>query len=160
MAKKTEVSRYIQFYTAGSAAQKVEVKLVDERQWAPLPEYQLRRKKIVRIDPVAITGILVAIFLMITMMIGVNKLVERRTEAARMEAYVTQLQEENRSLSKEYAAGYDLSIVENRALNMGMVPKTEVNEITIYVPVDAPAEQPQSVTLWDQITTFLTGLFA
>lgn len=160
MAKKTEVSRYIQFYTAGSAAQKVEVKLVDERQWAPLPEYQLRRKKIVRIDPVAITGILVAIFLMITMMIGVNKLVERRTEAARMETYVTQLQEENRSLSKEYAAGYDLSIVENRALNMGMVPKTEVNEITIYVPVDAPAEQPQSVTLWDQITTFLTGLFA
>ena len=160
MAKKTEVSRYIQFYTAGSTAQKVEVKLVDERQWAPLPEYQHRRKKIVRIDPVAITGILVAIFLMITMMIGVNKLVERRTEAARMEAYVTQLQEENRSLSKEYAAGYDLSIVENRALNMGMVPKTEVNEITIYVPVDAPAEQPQSVTLWDQITTFLTGLFA
>ena len=158
MAKKTETSRYIQFYTAGSAAQKVE--LVDERQWAPLPEYQIRKKKRIHIDPVAITGILAAIFLMITMMIGVNKLVEQRTEAARMEAYVTQLQEENRSLSKEYAAGYDLSVVENRALNMGMVPKAEANEITIYVPAEAPVEQPQSVAPWDQITTFLAGLFA
>ena len=158
MAKKVETGRYIQFYTGGSAAQKVE--LVDEREWAPLPEYQIRKKKLIHIDPLAITSIFVAIFLMITMMIGVNKLVEQRTEATQMEAYVAQLQAENRTLSKQYAAGYDLSIIENTARNMGMIPMEESNQITIYVPAEISEEPIQSVTLWDQLTTFLTGLFA
>lgn len=157
MAQKN-VSRYIQFYTAGSTAQKVE--LVDQREWAPLPEYQLRKKKLIHIDPVAITGILVAVFLMITMMLGVNQLVQSREEAARMEAQVAQLQAENRTLSRQYADGYDLGVVEKTALNMGMVPMEEATQITIHVSEPVQTEQPQSVSLWEQVTTFLTGLFA
>lgn len=151
-------SRYIQFYTAGSAAQKVE--LVDEREWAPLPEYQLRKKKRVHIDPVAITGILAAIFLMITMMIGVGQLVEEREQAQQLQDYVIQLQAENRSLSEEYAAGYDLTAVEKTARSMGMVPMEEATQITIQVELPQQTEQPQSISLWEQVTTFLTGLFA
>ena len=156
MAQK-KTSRYIQFYTAGSAAQKVE--LVDEREWAPLPEYQLRRRKAIHIDPVAIIGILVAVFLMATMLLGVNQLVNARQEAMQMEEYVAQLQAENHELSQKYAEGYDLSIVEKTALNMGMVPVEQAPQITIQVQMPE-VETVQSVTLWEQITTFLTGLFA
>ena len=155
MAKNS--SRYIQFYTAGSAAKKVE--LVDERQWAPLPEYQLRRRKVVRIDPVAIIGIVVAAFLMATMLLGVNQLSAVRQEAMQMEEYVSQLQAENQELSKKYAAGYDLNLVEKTALNMGMVPAEQANKITIQVQMPE-VETVQNESLWDQITTFLTGLFA
>ena len=157
MVQKKEASRYIQFYTAGSAARKVE--LVDEREWAPLPEYQLRRRKAIHIDPVAIIGILVAVFLMATMLLGVNQLVNARQEAMQMEEYVAQLQAENHELSQKYAEGYDLSIVEKTALNMGMVPVEQAPQITIQVQMPE-VETVQSVTLWEQITTFLTGLFA
>ena len=132
---------------------------MDERDWAPLPEYQLRRKKAVHIDPVAIIGILTAIFLMITMMVGVTKLVDVRDEAVRLEAQVAQLQAKNHNLSQEYSEGYNLKVIENTALNMGMIPMAEAENITIQVTMP-PVEQPQSVTLWDQFTTFLTGLFA
>ena len=150
-------NNYIQFYTAGSAAQKVE--LVDEREWAPLPEYQLRRRKTIHIDPVAIIGILVAVFLMGTMLLGVNQLVGARQEAMQMEEYVAQLQTENHELSQKYADGYDLGVVEMTALNMGMVPKDQAPQISIQVQMPE-VDTAQNSTLWEQFTTFLTGLFA
>ena len=158
MAQTKNASRYIQFYTEGSAAQKVQ--LVDEREWAPLPEYQVRRKKVIHIDPVAIVGILAAAFLMITMMLGVTRLVEIREQTAQMQEQVIQLQAENRELSQKYAESYDLAVIENTALNMGMIPSEQANRITIHVPVAQQPEQVPNETLWGQIGTFLTGLFA
>ncbi len=159
MAQKKAASRYIQFYTPDSTARKVEVQLVDERQWAPLPEYKVRRKKVIRIDPVAIIGILTAVFLMAAMLFGVNSLVQIREEAAQIELQVASLQAENRILSQKYADGYDLAAVEREALAMGMVPVEQAQQITIHV--SQPAEQsPQTLTLWEQITTFLAGIFA
>ena len=158
MAQAKNTSRYIQFYMEGSAAQKVQ--LVDEREWAPLPEYQIRRKKVVHVDPVAIVGILTAIFLMVTMMLGVTKLVDIRQQTAQMQEQVIQLQAENRELSQKYADSYDLGIIENTALNMGMIPAEQANRVTIHVPVVQQPEQVQNENLWTQIGTFLTGLFA
>ena len=96
---------------------------------------------------------------MATMLLGVNQLVNARQEAMQMEEYVAQLQAENHELSQKYAEGYDLSIVEKTALNMGMVPVEQAPQITIQVQMPE-VETVQSVTLWEQITTFLTGLFA
>ena len=68
MAKNT--SRYVQFYTPGSVACKVEIR--QEREWAPLPAAKPKPTKVIPVDPVAILGFLMAIGMLVLMAIGIN----------------------------------------------------------------------------------------
>ena len=69
-----------------------------------------------------------------------------------------QLQAENEALAAQYAAGYDLEAVEQMALALGMVPKEQVEQVSISVSV--PQEIVEEPGLWERIYTFLTGLLA
>lgn len=148
-------SRYIQFYTAGSSACKVELRR--EQEWAPLPAEKPKEKKVIPVDPVAILGFLVAVSMLFLMAVGINHLNTTRQEVAVLEHYVAQLAQENQTLSETYADGYDLETVRMQALDMGMVSAEQIPQTPIHVEV--PAVEAE-VTLWNRVTTTLTGLFA
>ena len=155
MAK--ENNRYIQFYTPGTAAVKVQIQ--DEQTWAPLPEPKQERKIMIHVDPVAILGFVVAVCMLILMTVGINQLNSARREVATLEHYVAELTAENHALKETYSTGYNLGDIRQKALDMGMVPVEEIPESQIYITIPLPqTEEP--ATVWEQATAFLTGLFA
>ena len=155
MAKKD--NRYIQFYTPGSAAVKVAIQ--NEDTWAPLPEPKPQKKITIPVDPVAVVGFAVAVCMLILMAIGVTQLNQVRREVVTLERYVAQLTAENHELEVTYAEGYKPERIRQQALDMGMIPVEEVPVSPIYVTLPA-VEIVEEETLWSQITTFLTSLFA
>ena len=154
MAKNVN-SHYIQFYTAGSAAVKVQIQ--DEQKWAPLPVEKPKPKFVIPVDPVAIIGFVVAVCMLVMMTLGINQLNATRREVAEMEHYVAQLTAQNKALTENYQQGYNPAEVRQQALDMGMVPVEEIPVKHIYVTM--PIQQEQ-VTEQNTITTFLSNLFA
>ena len=154
MARQFDV-QYLGGYVNGSTACKVE---------APKPRKTARKhtgkqsnKRIVlRIDPLAIMGTMVACVMLVLLAVGLVKLMDARQELAAMDAYVQTLRQENVALQEEYNAGYDLEHVKATALALGMVPVEQVQHITIRV--QEPEVAP--VSGWEQIRLFLVGLFA
>ena len=155
MAK--DQNRYIQFYTPGTAAVKVAVQ--DEQTWAPLPEPKQEKKIPIYVDPMAAIGFMVAVCMLILMAVGVSQLNHARREVATLEHYVAQLTAENYALEETYTAGYEPAKVRSEALEMGMVPVDEIPHKQIYVTV-SHVEVVEDPSLWTQVTTFLTSLFA
>lgn len=147
--------QYVQFYTSGSVARRI----------LPAPKAytdtltQIKKRKVQRIyvDPVAALGIVVAVCMLIMMAVGVNQLRHVQQQTAVMEQQVEQLRMENKLLQAEYAAQCDLDAVEKTALALGMIPRQEAEHISIVIE---PCQTQESVTLWNRIGTFLTGLFA
>ena len=155
MARQTDV-RYIRFYTDGSAARKVDI--VKPAPRTTLPQRSKKQKKIVLfVDPVAILGIVTAVVMVIIMTASLFMLNAAEDRATAMEHRVEVMQQENEALQAEYEASYDIEQVEQTALALGMVPKDQVEHIQLYVDVPVNSETPGT---WDQIWSFLTGLFA
>jgi len=149
--------RYVQYYTDGSAARKAQPTV--QLQMELKPKAKKRKKILVRIDPVATLGILVAAVMLIMMISGIFQLRAIQEQSRQMETYVQQLQEENVQVHAEYAAGYDMEEVEKMALALGMVPADQVKqvEITLSAP-RSPESEP--ISLWDSINAFFVGLIA
>ncbi len=150
-------NRYIQFYTPGTAAVKVEIQ--KEQNWAPLPEAKPDARNIFYIDPVAILGCLVAVCMLVLMAVGINHLNQTRREVATLEHYVAELTAENQMLEETYRQGYDLEEIRRKATDMGMIPAENVSAKPIYITIALPETQEPD-TLWGQVTSFLTGIFA
>ena len=154
MARQPEV-QYIRFYTDGSAARKIAP--LAPFKTIKLPKPKKHKRITLRIDPVAIAGIVMSVVMLVLMLVGAAQLNSTRNELYAMATYVDALQQENRSLEATYSQGYDLEAVEKTALALGMVPKEQVQHITIQVP---PVETEKMPGAWEQFCTFLTGLFA
>ena len=156
MAPKHDII-FVNFYTDGSAARKA----------APaFPASQPRKKTNARhhkrtvlyVDPVAVFSLAVACVLLIMMAVGLTGLQNAQAEAAQMESYLEQLQAENAQLNEKFAQEVDLESVEQSAIALGMVPKSQLQSTPIEVnevQIEEPAE-----TFWSQMTAFLTNLFA
>ena len=155
MAKNT--SRYVQFYTPGSVACKVEIR--QEREWAPLPAAKPKPKKAIPVDPVAMLGFLVAVGMLVLMAAGIHHLDTTRQEVAVLEHYVAQLTEENQTLTKQYTEGYDLEDIRVKATDMGMVPVEQIRTTKLHVEAPRVAAE-ETVTVWNRVSTLLAGLFA
>jgi len=149
-------SRYIQFYSPGSVACKVELR--QEREWAPLPQPKAETKTVIAVDPVAVVGFLVAVCMLILMAVGIRQLNSTRQEVALMERYVAQLTAEHNDLVREYNEGYDLEDIRRQAVDLGMVPAEEVKQIPIYTARTNTAV-PQNETQ-NRFTTFISSLFS
>lgn len=157
MAQKLDV-RYVQYYTGGSAARKVtpafpSIKPAQVKRSAARKVSKIK----VYIDPVALLSIFVAIVMLVSMLTGVIQLRKSQLENIRMEQVVEQLSLQNQSLRQRYEDSYDLEEVRSTALALGMVPQEQIPRITIHVPQSIPEAEP---TVWQEIVTFLTGLFA
>ena len=155
MAKNT--SRYIQFYTPGSVACKVEIR--QEQEWAPLPAEKPKPQKVIPVDPVAVFGFFVAVSMLLLMAIGIHHLNTTRQEVAVLEHYVAQLTAENQTLTQQYTDGYDLEAIRLKALDMGLVPVEEIPETQIHVEMPATDTETDG-SLWNRASTLLADLFA
>lgn len=155
MTKKD--NRYIQFYTPGSTAVKVDIQ--DEQNWAPLPEPKKAKKLVIHVDPVAAVGFVVAICMLVLMAVGINRINGVRREVVTLERYVAELTAENHVLEKTYHDGYKPERIRQQALDLGMIPVEEVPQTSIFVTMPI-VEVVEEETFWSQVTTFLSGLFA
>ena len=156
MAKNSEI-QYIRLYTEGSAARSVDYSVPVKKNKTRLPRVRKERRLEIRLDPLALCGTLVAAVMLIMMVAGVVHYCSARREAAQLEEYVEQLQDENNSLLKEYQDGYDLKEIEEMALAIGMVPQEKTEVKSLPVEVNRTIEKPSA---WETFCTFLSGLFA
>ncbi len=146
-------SRYIQYY-AGSEAPKL-VFPKPRRPKTSLPKEVKQQSYTFWVDPLALGGIVVSVLLCVLMVVSYVTLQQEKAELEQVTAYVTALQTHNKDLEKDYAAGYDLEMIQQAALGLGMIPMEEAEHIRISVEKPAPEESS-----WQRLTRFLTGLFA
>ena len=154
MARNPEI-RYIQYYADGSAARQFELPLLPQKQ-TPQPRRRKQKKTVLRVDFVALLGIVVAAVMLILMMVGMAELNAVNDEVASLENYISELENENILLENTYREGYVLDEVRAEALEMGMVPADQAQTVTIPLIHATMAEEPENHSFW----TFLTGLFA
>ena len=154
MTRKPEI-QYIRYYTDGSAARKPELQVAPPKKTAPRKKKVVIRK--IHIDPMALLGIVASCILLVCMAVSFSELMQVRAERQELQAYVEDLQLANADLEQTYRDGYTLSEVEQMALALGMVPVQDVEHITVHIPEAEPVVEP---TFWQQVTHFLTGLFA
>lgn len=150
--------QYVRFYTHGTAARKLEYAVPEKKQMTALPKPKKVKRRKIYVDPVAILGVVVAVCMLIVMTVGIKQLQQAQHDAVVMELYVEQLTQENEILTAEYAGSYDIEMVEQTARSLGMVPRENVPHSTIEVtPAIEIVEEP---TVWENIGTLLTNLFA
>ena len=156
MAQRVDV-QYIQFYTQGSAARKIQPAV--KPQTGTLPQIKKRKIQRVYVDPVAALGTVVALCMLVMMMVGIGQLRNEQIRTAEMTAYVEQLQAKNIALQTQYEEECDLEAVEKTALALGMIPQPQATHTSIQIELPV-VENHMQVSLWQRIGTFLTGLFA
>lgn len=157
MARQPDI-QYVRFYTAGSAARKLEVVSEPQKKvQLPKPKVRRQRSQVIRIDPIALCAVAVALFMFAAMVAGVVELAAVSIRADKMESYAAQLQSENTQLRETYESGYDLEEVREKALAMGMVPADQVEHITVRVETKQPEPEP---TFWEELGRIIGELFA
>lgn len=151
MAKKSDI-QYIRLYTDGSAARSIEFEPPQKPKRVKQPKPQKVQTVLIRLDPIALAGIVVACVMLLLMGIGVNRLVETQSEVAAMRQQVTSLEHRQIELQAEYEAGYDLERIEEMALSLGLVPVEQVQHVAVSVEETQPVQE----SFWDRILTFLS----
>jgi hypothetical protein len=157
MAQKPEIQYIGQFYVHGSEAKKLARKTEQKKAKTELPLHRFERIRKVHVDVLAISSILVAAVLMVTMVMGTLSLQSAWQELHIAQEYVYELESANATLAAQYRSGYDLDEVRSAAIALGMIPVEEAQVVSLRVTV--PEVQPEP-TLLDDIVWFLEGLFA
>ena len=156
MAVRTDI-QYVQFYTDGSTARKLEQK--QQTKHAATPRYRKAKRKVVVVDPVAIIGAVAAVCVLVCLLVGAVQYRNLEKQTQQMNQYIQQLQQENQQLEQTYRDGYYLEQIRDIAESLGMIPADQATQVTIQVQV--PQEEAQvEMSLWESFTTFLAGLFA
>jgi hypothetical protein len=159
MAKKHDIL-YVNFYTGGSAAHKIELTPPQPRYPEPAVEPQAKPKQrtVVYVDPLAMVSIAVSVVMLVLMVVGMMTLTEAHTKENQIAGSLQLLQAENVRLQAEFDDLYDPAVIKDTALALGMVPVEQVEHRTIQVmPVEEIPEEP---TFWEQVQDFFAGLFA
>ena len=158
MANKPEI-QYVQFFVDGSAAKKLEsVAPAHNPKTTSAQTARKPKRKLIFLDPVAIVGIVVSVVMLVMMVSGVNELKQAREQARAMEVCVAQLRLDNRDLRETYDEQIDLSRIKDQALALGMIPASQAKESVITLR--APVAAEETLSLREQVGTFLTSLFA
>ena len=158
MALKPDIM-YVSYYTAGSAAYDMNRK-VEKPKATPVHKRRRHAKKqrVIAVDPVAVAGILVAVCMFFALISGVQEYQDTLEQNQRMQAYMEQLQNENAALQHTYENSYDALNVYEMATAIGMVPQAQVEHVVIDVQI--PQTQEVRLSFWENVSLFLTGLFA
>ena len=150
---------YVSYYTAGSAAYDMNRKS-EKPKAAPVHKRRrhVKKQRVIAVDPVAVIGIAVAICMFFALISGVQQYQDTLELNQRMESYVEQLQNENTALQHTYENSYDALSVYEMATAIGMVPQAQVEHVQISVEI--PQAQEVQLSFWENVSLFLTGLFA
>ena len=157
MAQKPDIQYITQFYVHGSEARVLEFKPARKHNKTVLPKATPEQKLKLYVDPVAIFGIVVAVLLLVTMVIGVVQYLDVCKEHRIMTDYVVSLQNKNVQLQEQYQAGYDLADIETKALALGMIHRDQVEVVAINPVMPVAEEEP---TFWENLCWYFEGLFA
>ena len=157
MTRKPEIQYVGQFYIHGSEAKVLAPEKEQKKAKTILPLQYLEKIEKIYIDPVALIGITVAVFMLVVMVLGVVQMQNAWAEYDRMERMLDGLQTQNMSLKQQYRSSYDLNDIREKAIALGMVPVEEVQHMTLNVTV--PVQQPEPTWL-ENVVWFLEGLFA
>lgn len=158
MARQPDI-QYVQFYTVGSAARKLEPVERPAKNGATLPKMRPRvdKRKVIRVDPMSVCAFCVASVMLVAMAVGMLQYGQLVQKADAMESYAASLSAENAQLHAQYRSSYDLKDVEQKALAMGLVPESELQHVTVKVEVPQPEAEP---TAWQEFCQFFTEMFA
>lgn len=160
MARQPDI-QYVRYYTSGSAARKIELQPEKKKKnnvtLPQRPRIQRQKRTVIPVDPISVLAVLVAGFMLIAMVAGMLRLGAVNAEVEAMDGYVARLQQENTALRQEYESGYDLKDVEQKALEMGLVPIEQVEHVTIEVIEPVEEAEP---TFWEKAAAFFGELFA
>ncbi|MGM9659108.1 MAG: hypothetical protein ACI3WQ_00745 [Faecousia sp.] len=156
MNQKPKIQYVGQFYIHGSEARQLELGR-KKRAKSRLPLERLRKVEVVYLDPVAILGIAVALVMLVVMALGALQIKEDWAQYRTMSDYVSRLNSENAELTENYRSQYDLEDIRIKAQALGMVPKSELEERTVYVTIPQP--EPE-MTWLEELQWFVEGLFA
>ena len=161
MVRKPDIQYVGQFYVHGSEAKKLAQQERREKAKTLLPLERLRNIREVRLDPVALLGITVALVMMVSMIVGAVHIRSTWDSYEQMQRYVAKLEQQNVKLEREYRNGYNLEEIEAAALALGMVSKDQVTTIPVSVNVPVPQEEPSAwEEFQDYVRWFVDGLFA
>lgn len=155
MARKSDI-QYIRLYIDGNAARQYELPPQPQKKTRQRPRPHRQKKIVLHVDFVAVAGMLVAGVMLIMMIAGMVSLTRINNEVARMESYLAELEEENQQLRQTYREGYDLEQVREEALEMGMIPVSRAETVTIQVETPEEPAAESTGSFW----SFLAGLFA
>jgi len=156
MIQKPKIQYIGQFYVHGSEARALELQ-EQKKPRTRLPLAKLEAVDRIYVDPVALVGIAVAVVMLVVMILGAVQLQNDWMHYERMSNYVTELKTENARLTHIYRGGYDLEDIEMKALAMGLVPRSELETVT--VTVTRPEARPE--LSWDQkVVRFWNELWA
>ena len=160
MARQPDI-QYVRYYTSGSTARKIELQPEKNKKnnvtLPQRPRIQRQKRTVIPVDPISVLAVLVAGFMLIAMVAGMLRLGAVNAEVEAVDGYVAQLQQENAALRQEYESGYDLKDVEQKALEMGLVPIEQVEHVTIEVIEPVEEAEP---TFWEKAAAFFGELFA
>ena len=157
MNQKPKIQYVGQFYVHGSEARALQLQEQKRQAKTKLPLARIEKIEKVYVDPVALAGIAVAVVMLVTMVLGAIQLKRDWDQYERVSSYVSELKKENARKNHAYRLSYDLADIETKALAMGLVPKSELETMTVSVTV--PEKLPQ-MTRMEEIRFFLEGLFA
>lgn len=157
MVRKPDIEYINQYYVHGSEAKVIEFKTSKKNPRTTLPKPLREKKLTVLVDPVALFGLVVAVFMIIVMVAGLVEYKAVCQEKQAMAAYVQQLHDENVMLKHTYRNSYDLDRVKETALALGMVPASEVT--TTKIVSEIPEPEPEN-TWWDDFLWQMSMLFA
>ena len=161
MARKADIQYVHHYYTAGSAAKKVAVKVENKKKPLPLFEPLMMaepdQKVVVKIDPLSVAATLVAVVLVVMMVVSLFQYSAAYQRNVELQKYVYTLSDENVRLQGKYQSGFDLAEIEEQALALGMIPIAEAQTIHIAASVPARTAEP---TRWERLQLFMSELLA
>ena len=161
MARKADILYVHHYYTAGTAAKKVAVKVENKKKPLPLFEPLMMaepdQKVVVKIDPLSVAATLVAVALVVMMVVSLFQYSAAYQRNVELQKYVYTLSDENVRLQGKYQSGFDLAEIEEQALALGMIPIGEAQTIEIAASIPARAAEP---TRWERLQLFMSELFA
>ena len=155
MERKPEIQYVGRFYVQGSAAPQIAEK--QKKKKATLPRLKRQNQKKIYVDPVALCGMAVAAVMLVVLVLGAVRLEKSWERYNQVSESVSQLRRENALLEHNYRTYFDLESVRSSAEALGMIPREEAQNATVWVSVPVAEAEP---TVWDDIVWFLKGLFA
>lgn len=156
MNRKPDIQYIGQFYVYGSEARAVELEPKKDRKTA-LPVVRPSEIITVKVDVVAVCGLIVAVAMLLVLAVGVRQYQDACRMQEAMTAYVIELQNENVELQQAYMAQIDLNEVREQAAALGMVPKSEAETIVIHPVIHTP--EPE-MTFLEDLRWYFAGWFA
>ncbi len=158
MEQKPVIQYVGQFYVYGSEVKAPKKKKEEKKYVLPSPP-KPAKEHFVYIDPVAVCGIVLAVVLLVSLVLGAIQLKSAMDDYNAETAVLSSIQRQNAVLEHRYRTSLDLEAVQTQAEKLGLVAQAEAEHRSVYVNAPEPSEEETLVQrLWWHIRGLLYGV--